>query len=229
MPSDDTFLMHLNTLAQRSSWRVCELPAEITGKVLRVLDHRGWVEFRLWELDDRTTPPLQNSRPEDFKPCPMYFGWFSPERDPSAAGDLSLVFARHRNDPKLSTEVRVTSVGKAALDEQCVLDRTRQEEGTTAPSKPDAKQVHIPPRARKAGEQYDKAVEASGKARLIDREAYAFLEDVYRRNNSQGELPRFDAWQSYLRIYRRRTGCQKNTPRRGRDQRARSITTHDAI
>lgn len=121
MSANDVFTEHLKALAQRLSWRIRELPSEITDDVLRVLDERGWVEFRLWERVDPNPKPLVNSDPATFVVRPDdYCGWFSPRKDPRIVGDLSAVLASGANDPELSPEVRVSECGKAAVAELAV-------------------------------------------------------------------------------------------------------------
>jgi hypothetical protein len=103
MSGDDIFSKHLRTLAERETWRVRELPPEITEGVLRVHDERRWVQFRLWERQGSRIQPN------------TYCGWFSPRWQPHVAGNLEFVLNRRKDDAELSPEVRVSEAGKAEL------------------------------------------------------------------------------------------------------------------
>jgi hypothetical protein len=155
MPTDDIFLKYLTTLAERESWRVCELPPEITEPVLRVLDSRKWIEFHLWERVDPRERPGEDDDPARRVPQRMRFAmhWFSPHHQPHASGDLKIVLEMNRNDPELSPELRVTAVGKAALAELQVVDTSLDKAqrasvrvettGTAQPVKPATLQYDI--------------------------------------------------------------------------------------
>jgi hypothetical protein len=81
----------------------------------------------------------------------------------------------------------------------------------------------------KAGEQYRQTLDALGVASVSDREAYDQLGAVMERSGESAELPALDTWQRNLREYRRLTGAQKNTPRRGRTQGSGSLVRPDDI
>ncbi|MEE9293834.1 MAG: hypothetical protein V3W34_02565 [Phycisphaerae bacterium] len=93
----------------------------------------------------------------------------------------------------------------------------------------------IPPRATKAHNQYQHAVEAlkDHNACPTDREAYELLEGANKTALELGEeenpLPEFGTWQRNLREYRRLTQTQKNAPRSGRAEGKRSFPKTEDI
>lgn len=74
-----------------------------------------------------------------------------------------------------------------------------------------ARQQSTPIAARLAGQQYDEAVEKAGR-QLTDDEAYQHVREHIATDLH--ELPRRETWKRYLRMYRKATETQKNTPRR---------------
>ncbi len=100
-------------------------------------------------------------------------------------------------------------------------DRPADETDAAAQS-PDATQdtkVNLSGRGQEALQQYDAATEMLGIAKPTDREAYDCLVD-HEKSNGQTFAHSFATWQRYLRIGRRQTGQQKNTPRHGRTGRS---------
>jgi hypothetical protein len=90
----------------------------------------------------------------------------------------------------------------------------------------------LPERARVALNQYAQAVEASGRNKLTDPEAYEYLTGVYEKARADGdttdELLEFGTWRRYLSEARRLTGAQKHQPRTGRGK-SRSIVKRSEV
>ena len=95
--------------------------------------------------------------------------------------------------------------------------------------------ANVPPRARKAYEQYRKVCNALDKEKPTDREAYDWLEKANEAaeersiDTQKNTLPQFDTWQRNLRIYRKSTNSQKNNPKAGRAVIGKSITNIHGI
>lgn len=118
MSIDDTIRIHLQKLVERKSWRANELPQGCTVNVLRVLDDRGLIEFRLWERAEPNPQPFENPDPAKMVVRPnKYCDWFSPFGQPSTAGDLLAVLAHGKVDPELAPEIRASEHGRAKLAE----------------------------------------------------------------------------------------------------------------
>jgi hypothetical protein len=118
MSPKDWLVPYLETLSQRQSWRVNELTADFTERVLSALDETGWIEFRIWLLEEKDPKPFVSPKPEDRVPMPFLGerGWFSPIRNRTVAGNLSAILSKRYDDPRLYAELRVTESGRNALE-----------------------------------------------------------------------------------------------------------------
>ncbi|MCA9253956.1 MAG: hypothetical protein KDA54_22740 [Phycisphaerales bacterium] len=93
-------------------------------------------------------------------------------------------------------------------------DQTPKEEATAC---------DLPARVTTARDQYLKAAESLGKDSPTDREAYDLLVGIYAKEGQPSPLPKFSAWTSYLRHWRRATGQQKSKSRGTRQAEAGSV------
>ena len=80
----------------------------------------------------------------------------------------------------------------------------------------------LPPAAEKANEQYQKACDALNKDKPTDREAFDWWQGQAKERGRI--IVTFATWQRYLRVWRKATGMQKNTPRGGRAADSRSVS-----
>lgn len=100
--------------------------------------------------------------------------------------------------------------------------------GTRTPVEVSTAEVKIPNRARKAGEQYRRALEIVGDS-ATDRAVYDNVAPALRNSGETADLPSFETWQRNLREYRRLTGRQKNTPRTQRPRLRASCASPDQL
>jgi len=102
----------LRQLDERRSWRVHELPREVTIRELRVFDARGWVEFRTW---GRQNTSVSRDKPS-WQTVPMS-AWYSPQRQEYIGGGLDTLLGNEPEGLDCAPEVRVSAVGRAMLAE----------------------------------------------------------------------------------------------------------------
>lgn len=129
---ESTLGEYVQLLAERPSWRVHKLPSAIASNlenVLRALDHRGWIEVRLWAVEDIQPHPYDGPARWACRP-PVGFGWFSPMGDRTMGGPWPNVLARYGpgatlpgsstkygEDSELPLEIRVSEAGRTHLAE----------------------------------------------------------------------------------------------------------------
>lgn len=108
MAIEETIQRALAALADKSH-KVNALP--VSADVLRVLDHRGLVEFRTW------TPSNQGRGPDGMEVyTPWTFGWFSPAS--SHGSTLEEILRKGTaNGQEYISEVRLSQKGAALLAE----------------------------------------------------------------------------------------------------------------
>jgi hypothetical protein len=105
---------YLEQLDRPVTWRLSALPTGITVEVLRLLDARGLIELRGWQLDNPTTDPR---RPQPLVPVPSSLGWVSPTAKPMIYGTWEQIVAAAAHDPRLVPEIRLTEAARAQLAE----------------------------------------------------------------------------------------------------------------
>jgi hypothetical protein len=102
--------------AGEKSWRANKLPDGVTEELLQRFDDHGWIEFRVWGLEDLAPKPFENPDPARLAAKPIS-GWFSPRERPHECGDLNTVLHFGDSDPRTATEIRLSRKGRDRLDE----------------------------------------------------------------------------------------------------------------
>jgi len=134
MAIEETIQRALAALADKSH-KVNALP--VSADVLRVLDHRGLIEFRTW------TPSNQGRGPDGMEVyTPWTFGWFSPAS--SHGSTLEEILRKGTADgQEYISEVRLSQKGAALLAESRLSSNRPADDG---------KEKDTPPRSRKPSE-----------------------------------------------------------------------------
>ncbi len=155
----------LRLLDTRPSWRLNELPPDVTIDVLRVLDADGLIEVCAWYRQNETTDPR---RPKPLVPKRSNLGWVSPVANPSRLGTWDRLWEESTREPEVAAEVRITERGKAELAKQNLEKGTGESTRKTAsaPTSP-------PPPALTPGEQavWDALAGHAGSAMDLGRDA----------------------------------------------------------
>ena len=101
---------------------------------------------------------------------------------------------------------------------QRVLRDFAKLQGKAAVADAPDKASNLPPRVVNAVSLYNEGCNAlkSTNDKPTDREVYDLLIGTYARADKPSPLPTFGSWTSYLRQWRRATGKQKRSPRKGR-------------
>ena len=108
MSGDERSLQLLTALSEQEQWDIRQLPADVTGGILRCFDACGWIELQIIHIDKGRERVV----------C---WWWFSPMRRPYVCGTWDSILHDYFGNTRDSTErnwyVRVSDAGKATVTE----------------------------------------------------------------------------------------------------------------